>query len=78
MLNFYAAIVILFLYRLDVLLFPTRSGVWQLALLFKVHVVELFTCLKKLHETFIALAAHLQGIHEQIKVRLCHKVVIRN
>lgn len=32
------------------------------------HFVDLFICLKRLHETFIALAAQLQGIHEQIKV----------
>lgn len=35
---------------------------------------EIFTLIKRLHETFIALAAQLQQVHEAMKVRFkpCH------
>ena len=32
---------------------------------------EVFTLIKRLHESFIALAAQLQQVHEVIKVRSC-------
>ena len=31
---------------------------------------EIFTLIKRLHETFIALAAQLQQVHEAMKVRV--------
>lgn len=38
---------------------------------------DIFTCLKKLHETFIALAAQLHGIHEQVKEQKEHYLTFR-